>query len=154
MKAFVALLIAILVLGGGYYWYTSQQTPEAADLTMEDDIDAMNVTPPTTPPTSTSAPATSTQNGAVKEFTVSGKNFSFAPAAMTVKKGDRIRITFVNESGTHDLRVDGYNVGTKTTQSGASETFEFLADKAGSFEYYCSVGQHRQMGMKGTLIVQ
>ena len=157
MKAFIALLIAIVVLGGGYYWYTSQQTSAPdIDITM-DDIDAGDTgTPPTTPAatTVTPTPATGTETGAVKEFTVTGKNFSFAPAAMTVKRGDRVRITFVNESGTHDLRVDGYNVGTKTIQGGASETFEFLADKAGSFEYTCSVGQHRQMGMKGTLTVQ
>lgn len=157
MKALVALLLAIVVLGGGYYWYTSQQSPATNINVSMDDIDGMDMpTPPATPtPTTstTSAPSTGTQNDVVKEFTVTGKNFSFAPAAMSVKRGDRVRITFVNESGTHDLRVDGYNVGTKVIQGGASETFEFVADKTGSFEYYCSIGQHREMGMKGTLTV-
>jgi plastocyanin len=160
MKAFLALLVALVILGGGYYWYTSQQAPAMnIDVSM-DDMDGMDMpTPPTTPTpspstsTATSTPATGTPKGAVKEFTVTGKNFSFAPATMAVKQGDRVRITFVNDSGTHDLRVDGYNVGTKVIQGGASETFEFVADKTGSFEYYCSVGQHRQMGMKGTLTV-
>lgn len=155
MKALVALLVAIVILGGGYYWFTSQQSP-ATNIDVSMDVDGRDMpTPPTTPATSTSTstPSTGTQNGAVKEFTVTGKNFSFIPAAMSVKRGDRVRITFVNESGTHDLRVDGYNVGTKVIQGGASETFEFVADKTGSFEYYCSVGQHREMGMKGTLTV-
>lgn len=159
MKTLVALIIAIIVLGGGYYWYSSQQTPATdIDVTMNDNDmdDMMPSTPPSTPATSTatSTPSTGTQTGAVKEFTVTGKNFSFAPAAMTVKKGDTVKITFKNESGTHDLRVDGYKVGTKTLQTGQSETITFVADKAGSFEYYCSIGQHRQMGMKGTLTVQ
>lgn len=90
---------------------------------------------------------------AVREFTVSGKNFSFAPATMRVNEGEKVRITFKNDSGTHDLVVEGYNARTKILQAGQSETIEFLADKTGTFEYYCSVGTHRQQGMKGTLIV-
>ena len=31
---------------------------------------------------------------------------------------------------------------------------QFIADKAGTFEYYCFVGNHRQMGMVGTLTVK
>jgi hypothetical protein len=38
--------------------------------------------------------------------------------------------------------------------AGASDVVEFTADKAGTFEYYCSVGNHRAMGMKGTLTVK
>ncbi|MEN9561085.1 MAG: hypothetical protein RIQ56_358, partial [Candidatus Parcubacteria bacterium] len=55
--------------------------------------------------------------------------------------------------GTHDFRIEGYDVGTKVIQGSASETFEFVADKAGDFEFYCSVGSHRAMGMKGTFTV-
>ena len=31
---------------------------------------------------------------------------------------------------------------------------EFTVDKTGTFEYYCSVGQHRANGMVGNLIVE
>lgn len=163
MKALIAIIAAIIILGGGYYWYTTQQSAgtgtdvnmQDVDMSADTDSDVLDAVPTTTPTTSTSAPGTSSAtSGAVKSFTISGKNFSFTPATMTVKKGDTVRITFNNTGGTHDLRVDGYNIGTKTLQSGASETFEFVADKAGIFEYYCSVGNHRQMGMKGTLTVQ
>jgi len=30
----------------------------------------------------------------------------------------------------------------------------FVADKAGEYEFYCSVGQHRANGMVGKLIVK
>lgn len=160
MKGFAVLLAVLVVLGGGYYWYSSQQ-PAATDVNVTvdqmDGMDDMDHAAPTSTPTSTatsSAPATGTENGNVKEFTVTGKNFSFLPAAMTVNKGDRVRITFVNESGTHDLVIDEFNARTKVIQGGARETIEFVADTAGTFEYYCSVGQHRQMGMKGTLTVK
>jgi nitrosocyanin len=91
---------------------------------------------------------------AVKEFTVSGSNFAFTPNAMTVKKGDKVRITFKNSNGSHDLKIDEFNVNTGILASGVQKTVEFTADKTGSFQYYCSVGSHRAMGMWGTLTVQ
>ena len=91
---------------------------------------------------------------AEKSFTVVGKNFSFSVGEIRVKKGDKVSVTFTNESGFHDWRLDEFGVGTKQLKDGESETITFIADKAGTFEYYCSIGKHRQMGMKGLLIVE
>lgn len=93
-------------------------------------------------------------NGEVKEFTVSGDNFSFKPSTITVKKGDKVKITFINSEGFHDWVVDEFGAATKQTQAPTTEVIEFIADKTGSFEYYCSVGSHRDMGMVGTLVVK
>ena len=92
--------------------------------------------------------------GDVKEFTIDGSSFKFSPNILTVNKGDIVRINFVNTGGKHDLRVDGYNVGTKIIDEGQSDTLEFTADRSGEFEYYCSVGEHRQIGMVGKLVVK
>lgn len=89
----------------------------------------------------------------IKTFTVTGENFSFEPNTLTVKKGDTVRVVFKNEDGFHDFKIDELGVATKQIQGGSEETVEFVADKAGTFEYYCSVGKHRDMGMKGTLTV-
>lgn len=91
---------------------------------------------------------------ATKSFTISGNNFAFDVTTIEVNKGDKVKITFKNTGGNHDLRVEGYDVGTKVLGNGKEETFEFEADKSGSFEYFCSVGSHRAMGMKGALIVK
>lgn len=74
---------------------------------------------------------------------------------LRVKQGDTVRIEFVNEEGFHDFVVDEF-AGAKTAQlqAGNSETIEFVADEKGTFEYYCSVGQHRANGMFGKLIVE
>ncbi|OGN04280.1 MAG: hypothetical protein A2659_03275 [Candidatus Yanofskybacteria bacterium RIFCSPHIGHO2_01_FULL_44_24] len=80
--------------------------------------------------------------------------FSFNPAEIRVKKGDTVRIIFRNEKGTHDWVIDEFNARTKILQVGQTETIQFVANKAGTFEYYCSVGTHRQMGMKGNLVVE
>lgn len=101
------------------------------------------------------APAddTAANIGEVKEFTVTGENFAFAPNVMSVKQGDTVRITFKNIDGFHDLKIDEFEVATKQIPGGSEETIEFVANQAGSFEFYCSVGKHRDMGMKGTLTV-
>jgi plastocyanin len=91
---------------------------------------------------------------AAKEFTVTGSNYSFSPNAITVKKGDKVKITFKNSNGFHNFVLDEFNVTSKTINGGASDTVEFTADKTGSFRYYCSVGNHRAMGMWGTLKVE
>lgn len=88
-----------------------------------------------------------------KEFIISGKNFSFSPNTITVNKGDEVRVVFKNTQGFHDFVIDGYDQATKQGQAPFEEVIEFTADKAGSFEFYCSVGSHRSMGMKGTLKV-
>lgn len=78
----------------------------------------------------------------------------YKPNLITVKKGDTVRIIMNSVDMTHDLVIDELNVRTPIKKAGESATVEFVADKAGSFEYYCSVGQHRANGMFGTLVVQ
>lgn len=95
-------------------------------------------------------PATS----AVKEFTVTAQNFSFTPSLITVKKGDKVKITFKNVDGFHDFKLDEFNVSAPQSKSPSTTVLEFTADKTGSFQYYCSVGTHRAMGMWGTLKVE
>lgn len=90
----------------------------------------------------------------VKEFTVEGDNFTFSLAEIKVNEGDTVRIKLVNKEGFHDLVLDEFNVATQKLQVNQEETIEFVANKKGTFEYYCSVGTHRQMGMKGNLIVE
>jgi len=86
--------------------------------------------------------------------TIDGSPFKFLPNTISAKVGDKIIITFRNMEGTHDLRLDEFNVATKLLKAGETDTVEFTADKAGVFEYYCSVGEHRKMGMVGTLTVE
>lgn len=90
----------------------------------------------------------------LREFVVTGQNFSFVPATITAKKGDRVRITFKNVQGFHDFKVDEFGAITPKIQENQDAVVEFTADKAGTFEYYCSVGKHREMGMRGTLVVE
>ena len=89
----------------------------------------------------------------VKTFTVTGSNFSFVPNTLSVNKGDTVKITFKNSGGMHNFKIDEFGVATEQLESGDSTTVQFVADKTGTFQYYCSVATHRAMGMWGTLTV-
>ena len=90
----------------------------------------------------------------VKTFEIEASSFKFSEPEIRVKQGDTVRIVLENEGGIHDWVVDEFNARTKQLKSGETETIEFVASKKGTFEYYCSVGQHRQNGMVGNLIVE
>ncbi len=103
-------------------------------------------------PQASSAPTT-TQAG-VKQFTVVAQNFAFAPGEIRVKKGDTVKLTLQNQDGFHDLVIDEFNVRTPRIGQGQTADVQFVADKTGTFQYYCSVANHRAMGMWGNLVVE
>lgn len=87
-------------------------------------------------------------------FDITGKNFAFSETEMRVKKGQKVTVNFVSTGGFHDWVVDEFNAATERVNTDGSTSVTFVADQTGEFEYYCSVGSHRQLGMVGTLIVE
>ena len=87
-------------------------------------------------------------------FDVHGSNYKFNPVEIRVKKGETVKINFENDEGTHNFIIDGLNIRTQTISSGNVDTVTFTADEVGEFEVYCGFGNHRELGMKGTLIVE
>ncbi len=87
-------------------------------------------------------------------FTVLGSNFEYDITEMRVQEGDTVTVTFRSVDGFHDWVVDEFNAATEKVSTGNETTVTFVADKAGTYEYYCSVGSHRANGMVGTLIVE
>lgn len=111
---------------------------------------------PTSVPTivAVATPTPISSVSATKTFVVEAKDFSFAPTTIKVKTGDTVVITFKNTQGTHDFKIDEFDVVTNQIGEGDEEEMEFVANKKGTFEYYCSVGNHRKTGMVGKLIVE
>lgn len=100
------------------------------------------------------SPTPAESQNEVKTFEVSGRSFSYTPSEIKVKKGDKVKIVFKNEEGFHDWGIDEFNAKTPQIQEGKTAEVEFTADKTGTFEYYCSVDEHRAKGMKGNFIVE
>ncbi|WP_442753440.1 multicopper oxidase domain-containing protein [Methylocystis sp. JAN1] len=71
-------------------------------------------------------------------------------------QGERAQINLVNGEGAeHDIVIEFYDVRSNhVVGKGASSTTSFVADKTGSFPYYCSVPGHRDAGMLGRVKVE
>lgn len=93
------------------------------------------------------------ESGTVKEVTVTNEGFDFMPAEIRVNVGDTVRLTYENGGGFHDWVLDEFDAATDQITGGQSQTIEFVAEEAGTFEFYCSVGNHRALGMVGDLVV-
>ena len=155
-KTYTAVIILVLVVVGGLFLFGRSKTSEAPTVdTSSTDTgkEKMGKMQAVEIPGDYNVSVSDT-TAPVKEFTVTGQNFSFSPATISVKKGDRVKITFKNAEGFHNFVLDDFKVSTKTIQTGSEDVVEFMADKVGSFQYYCSVGSHRAMGMWGTLTVE
>lgn len=159
-KIVMWIAIVIVVVGGGYWIYSKIQTPVSEESVLMEEVQQEEVNENNSVPSENEqvnneeSPAVPPQ-AVVKTFTVAGtSDFKFSLSEMRVKKGDRVTIVFTNVSGVHDWKVDEFKAATRVLKAGESETISFVADKTGSFEYYCSVGNHRAMGMKGMLIVE
>ena len=92
--------------------------------------------------------------GEVQTFQVSGVNYSFDPEEIRVSEGDTVTIELTSDEGFHDWVVDEFDAATERVNAGETTSVTFVADQAGTYEYYCSVGNHRELGMVGTLIVE
>jgi len=137
----IAVVLAVII--GGYFILRGKyQAP----------ISAPTAPAATTPSETTglSAPAS-----AVKEFTISGTEFSLNPASINVKAGDRVKIIFKNIGrAPHNWTIEGLGVSTKTIGGGQTDTIEFTASASGTYSIFCSVPGHRAAGMEGQLIVE
>lgn len=89
-----------------------------------------------------------------ENFTITGSNFKFIPDTLNVSKGDRIQITFKDLDGPHNLTLPDFHTSTNTLKAGQQEVIEFVANKTGSFPFYCSYGHHKEFGMTGKIIVK
>ncbi len=93
------------------------------------------------------------QSGSVKEVTITNDGYDYLPSEIRVNVGDTVRLTFENGGGFHDWVLDEFDAATRRISGGNADTIEFTADTAGTFEFYCSVGNHRALGMVGDFVV-
>jgi cytochrome c oxidase subunit 2 len=98
--------------------------------------------------------AAAQDQGTTREFTVSGNAHAFAPSGISVNRNDLVKITFTASDMPHSFTIDDYRI-VKRAGAGQTVTFEFRADKAGTFTFYCNLSQDAKCkDMKGTLTVR
>lgn len=133
------------------------------DPTPEQNATTPAPTPATTPkpaepkkpaPTPPQEPKTSTPKPQVRTFSISARKFEFAPNALKVNKGDTVKISITSSDVPHGFNLSAFGIN-KTITPGETATVEFVADKTGSFPFFCSVfcGSGHST-MRGTLVVE
>src|SRR4029450_5100264 len=78
------------------------------------------------------------QGPTAKPFTISVRRFAFAPARIEVNQDDLVKIELSTEDIAHSLTIDAYRIA-KRVGPGHPVTFEFRADRAGTFPHSCKL---------------
>jgi plastocyanin len=73
-----------------------------------------------------------------RHFRIEARSFAFAPSVLTVNPGDRVTIDLAAMDVVHGLAIDGYNLSI-TADPGQTAHLAFIADRAGTFRFRCSI---------------
>lgn len=94
------------------------------------------------------------QNQMMKAVTVTASNYSYDVREIRAKKGENLKVLFINQEGMHDFVIDDLNVKSGTVMGGNSVELSIPTDVPGTYEYYCSIGDHKARGMVGKVIIE
>lgn len=135
MKFTYITLVLVLIVGS--YWLLTDKEVDTTSNLSEESMTGNN------------------DEGITKKiFDVDSFAFGYSETEIRVKKGDAVTINLTNSGGFHDWVVDEFAAATEQIAAGGNTSVTFVASETGTFEYYCSVGDHRTKGMVGKLIVE
>jgi heme/copper-type cytochrome/quinol oxidase subunit 2 len=94
------------------------------------------------------------QGPTAKLFSVSAHRYAFEPKRIEVNQDDLVKIELSTADIAHSLTIDDYRIA-KRVGPGQPVTFEFRADRPGTFPYYCNLqGEDGCRQMRGVLVVK
>ena len=89
-----------------------------------------------------------------RAFEMIASRFRFEPETVEVTEGERVRLILRSTDTEHGFSVKKLNLKVAVPKTGEPVTVEFVADKAGTYEFkcseYCGSGHGR---MKGRIVV-
>ena len=92
--------------------------------------------------------------GEVKEFDIVATNWEFTPPLIEVNLGDKVELHMTSSEGTHGIAFLEFGV-SEILREGEDVHVEFIADKTGTFNFFCTVPCGRgHGGMKGLFVVK
>ncbi len=94
--------------------------------------------------------------GEVKEIMIETFTWGFdiSPPNVTIRKGDKVRLTVRGKDGTHGFTIPEYNIHARPLKKGDEEVFEFVVNSSGKIRFECNVFCGRgHKKMKGYLKV-
>jgi len=88
------------------------------------------------------------------EFTLVARKFRYAPDRLDVSQNDLVKLTIRSEDAAYSFAIDEYRIARRVP-AGGTTTFEFRADRPGTFRFYSNLtsdGGHAEM--QGQLVVK
>ena len=73
-----------------------------------------------------------------RPFSVVAKRYTFEPRRIEVNQDDLVRIELRTLDIAHSMTIDAYRIAKRVSPD-APVTFDFRADKAGTFPFYCNL---------------
>ena len=90
----------------------------------------------------------------VKTFTLTAKKWDFIPSTISVKKGDTVKLKIESIDVSHGFALPDFGINERL-EPGDIVEIEFVADKTGTFTFFCSVQcGSGHSGIKGKLVVE
>jgi heme/copper-type cytochrome/quinol oxidase subunit 2 len=88
------------------------------------------------------------------EFTLVARNYRYTPDRLEVTQDDLVKLTIRSEDLTYSFAIDEYRI-VRRIPAGGTTTFEFRADRAGTFRFYSNLtGEGGHADMEGQLVVR
>ena len=88
-----------------------------------------------------------------QEFTLVGRNYRYTPDRIAVTQNDLVRLTIRSEDIAYSFAIDEYRI-VRRVPAGGSTTFEFHADRPGTFRFYSNLtNDSAHAEMQGQLVV-
>jgi PQQ system protein len=89
---------------------------------------------------------------------ISENEFSLNPSMVTLQQAGTYEFEVTNDGQiTHALEIEeeggGAEAKTGDIAAGETKTVRFTFSAEGTYEMYCPIGNHKDQGMKGTIVV-
>lgn len=147
-------IIAVLVLGGG--WYVAK---DRFTNSLSTSSSTASPTPAGTTPEREDGRVVTEEVDNVFSYEGDTKVFSLAidetgikPKAIIVYQGDKVRLVLAPSGQAYDLLLDGLNLTIPSVVVGTTGDVEFTADQVGEFKYHPS--SSKEENVSGTLYIQ
>jgi len=89
-----------------------------------------------------------------KTIRIQAFSFGYTPDNLTFTEGEKIRLIIENkENGVHTFTLPEFGID-KRLNGKTNVSIDFIPDKSGTFEFFCTITFHRPSGMEGTLEVK
>ena len=159
-SALIISLVIVAVIIGGIFLFngSSEDTSQVSDNTQNPGaLDVSQDSPPFIGDNQESGQddaGTASDASETKEFNIVARQWNFNPDTITVNEGDIVVLNIESIDVTHGFAISAFGINERLSP-GNTVRIEFVADRKGSFSFFCSVqcgsGHTR---MRGTLIVE